>query len=92
MTMTLADRLRCLLLALTDVKTAFVKRQKDVSESALLGVLKDLGAMGPAAPGKPAAPSLKYLDASKFAAAIAAVNALPKTNEIMCQRAEQRAD
>ena len=66
-------------LTLADVKTAFVKRQKDVSESALLGVLKDLGAMGPAAPGKPAAPSLKYLDASKFAAAIAAVNALPKT-------------
>lgn len=66
-------------LTLADVKTAFVKRQKDVSESALLGVLKDLGATGPAAPGKPAAPSLKYLDASKFAAAIAAVNALPKT-------------
>ncbi len=66
-------------LTLADVKTAFVKRQKDVSESALLGVLKDLGALGPAAPGKPAAPSLKYLDASEFAAAIAAVNALPKT-------------
>ena len=66
-------------LTLADVKTAFVKRQKDVSESALLGVLKDLGAMGPAAPGKPAAPSLKYLDASKFAQAVAAVAALPKT-------------
>ncbi len=68
-----------LTLTLADVKTAFVKRQKDVSESALLGVLKDLGAMGPAAPGKPAAPSLKYLDASKFAQAVAAVAALPKT-------------
>lgn len=64
---------------LADVKKAFVARQKDVSESALLDVLKSLGAIGPGAPGTPPAPSLKHLDASKFAAAIAAVNALPKT-------------
>jgi len=64
---------------LADVKKAFVARQKDVSEAALLAVLKDLGAVGAGAPGQPPAPSLKHLDASKFAAAIAAVNALPKT-------------
>lgn len=64
---------------LKDVKAAFVKRQKDVSEAALLGVLKELGAIGPGAPGTPPAPSLKHLAADKFAAAIAAVNALPKT-------------
>ena len=64
---------------LKDVKAAFVKRQKDVSEAALLAVLKDLGALGAGAPGQPPTPSLKHLDASKFAAAIAAVNALPKT-------------
>ena len=64
---------------LKDVKAAFVKRQKDVSETALLAVLKDLGALGAGAPGQPPTPSLKHLDASKFAAAIAAVNALPKT-------------
>ena len=66
-------------LVLADVKKAFVARQKDVSEAALLGVLKDLGAVGTGAPGVAPAPSLKHLDASKFAAAIAAVNALPKT-------------
>jgi hypothetical protein len=66
-------------LVLADVKKAFVSRQKDVSESALLGVLIALGAIGTAAPGKPAAPSLKHLTADKFAAAVAAVNALPKT-------------
>ncbi len=65
--------------ALADVKKAFVARQKDVSETALLAVLKDLGALGAGAPGQPPTPSLKHLDASKFAAAIAAVNALPKT-------------
>ncbi len=65
--------------ALADVKKAFVARQKDVSESALLGVLKDLGAVGAGAPGQPLTPSLKFLAADKFAAAIAAVNALPKT-------------
>lgn len=64
---------------LKDVKAAFVKRQKDVSEAALLGVLKELRAIGPGAPGTPPAPSLKHLAADKFAAAIAAVNALPKT-------------
>lgn len=64
---------------LADVKKAFVARQKDVSEAALLGVLKELGAVGPGAPGTPPAPSLKHLAADKFAAAIAAVNALPKT-------------
>ncbi len=64
---------------LKDVKAAFVKRQKDVSEAALLAVLKDLGALGAGAPGQPPTPSLKHLDASKFAAAIAAVQALPKT-------------
>ncbi len=64
---------------LADVKKAFVARQKDVSEAALLAVLKDLGALGAGAPGQPPTPSLKHLDASKFAAAIAAVNALPKT-------------
>ncbi len=64
---------------LKDVKAAFVKRQKDVSEAALLGVLKELGAIGPGAPGTPPTPSLKHLAADKFAAAIAAVNALPKT-------------
>lgn len=64
---------------LKDVKAAFVKRQKDVSEAALLGVLKELGAIRPGAPGTPPAPSLKHLAADKFAAAIAAVNALPKT-------------
>ncbi len=64
---------------LPDVKKAFVARQKDVSEAALLAVLKDLGALGAGAPGQPPTPSLKHLDASKFAAAIAAVNALPKT-------------
>jgi hypothetical protein len=62
-----------------DVKAAFLKRQSEVSESALLGVLCELGAFGPAEPGKPPAPSLKHLDASKFATAIAAVNRLPKT-------------
>lgn len=66
-------------LVLADVKKAFVARQKEVSEAALLGVLKDLGALGAGAPGQPATPSLKFLDASKFAQAIAAVNALPKT-------------
>jgi hypothetical protein len=66
-------------LMLKDVKAAFVARQKEVTESALLGVLKELGAVGPGAPGQPAAPSLKHLAADKFAAAIAAVNALPKT-------------
>ena len=66
-------------LVLADVKKVFVTRQKDVSESALLGVLIALGAIGTAAPGKPAAPSLKHLTADKFAAAVAAVNALPKT-------------
>jgi hypothetical protein len=66
-------------LVLADVKKAFVARQKDVAESALLGVLKELGAIGAGAPGTAPAPSLKHLDASKFAAAIAAVNALPKT-------------
>ena len=66
-------------LGLADVKKAFVARQKDVSEAALLGVLKELGAIGPGAPGTPPAPSLKHLAADKFAAAIAAVNALPKT-------------
>ena len=64
---------------LADVKKAFVARQKDVSEAALLGVLKELGAIGPGAPGTPPAPSLKHLTADKFAQAIAAVNALPKT-------------
>ena len=64
---------------LKDVKAAFVKRQKDVSETALLEVLKQLGAIGQGAPGTPPAPSLKYLAADKYAAAIAAVNALPKT-------------
>jgi hypothetical protein len=66
-------------LVLADVKKAFVARQKDVAESALLGVLKELGAIGVGAPGTPPAPSLKHLAADKFAAAIAAVNALPKT-------------
>jgi len=66
-------------LVLADVKKAFVGRQKDVSESALLDVLKTLGAVGPGAPGTPPAPSLKHLTADKFAAAVAAVNALPKT-------------
>lgn len=66
-------------LVLADVKKAFVARQKDVSEAALLGVLKELGAVGAGAPGTPPAPSLKHLDSSKFAAAIAAVNTLPKT-------------
>ena len=65
--------------ALADVKKAFVARQKDVSEAALLAVLKDLGAVGAGAPGQPPTPSLKFLAADKFAAAIAAVNALPKT-------------
>ena len=64
---------------LADVKKAFVARQKDVSEAALLAVLKDLGALGAGAPGQPPTPSLKHLDASKFAAAIAAVQKLPKT-------------
>lgn len=64
---------------LADVKKAFVARQKDVSEAALLAVLKDLGALGAGAPGQPPTPSLKHLDASKFAQAVAAVNALPKT-------------
>ena len=66
-------------LMLADVKKAFVARQKDVSEAALLGVLKELGAVGAGAPGTPPAPSLKHLAADKFAAAIAAVNALPRT-------------
>ena len=66
-------------LLLADVKKAFVARQKDVSEAALLGVLKELGAVGAGAPGTPPAPSLKHLAADKFAAAIAAVNALPRT-------------
>ena len=66
-------------LVLADVKKVFVARQKDVSESALTGVLKDLGALAAGAPGQPLTPSLKALDPSKFAAAIAAVNALPKT-------------
>src|ERR1700675_449695 len=66
-------------LVLADVKKAFVARQKDVAESALLGVLKELGAIGAGAPGTAPAPSLKHLDASKFAAAIAAVQNLPKT-------------
>ena len=65
--------------ALADVKKAFVARQKDVSESALLGVLKTLGAVGAGAPGDPPAPSLKHLAADKFAAAIEAVQKLPKT-------------
>ncbi len=64
---------------LADVKKAFVARQKDVSEAALLGVLKDLGALGAGPPGSPPTPSLKFLAADKFAAAIAAVQALPKT-------------
>ena len=64
---------------LADVKKVFVGRQKDVSESALLGVLKDLSAVGAGAPGQPLTPSLKFLAADKFAAAIAAVQALPKT-------------
>ena len=64
---------------LADVKKAFVARQKDVSESALLGVLKNLGAVGAGAPGQPLTPSLKFLATDKFAAAIAAVNALAKT-------------
>jgi hypothetical protein len=64
---------------LADVKKAFVGRQKDVSESALLDVLKSLGAVGAGAPGQPLTPSLKFLAADKFAAAIAAVQALPKT-------------
>jgi hypothetical protein len=68
-------------LLLKDVKEAFVKRQKDVSEAALLGVLTSLGAVGAGAPGTPPAPSLKHLDASKFAAAIAAVQALPTTKK-----------
>ena len=63
---------------LADVKKAFMSRRKDVAESALLGVLKELGAIGPGAPGTPPAPSLKHLTADKFAAAIAAVQALPK--------------
>jgi hypothetical protein len=66
-------------LVLADVKKAFVARQKEVSEAALLGVLTSLGAVGAGAPGQPLTPSLKHLDSSKFAAAIAAVNALPKT-------------
>lgn len=66
-------------LVLADVKKAFVARQKEVSEAALLGVLKDLGALGAGAPGQPPTPSLKFLAAEKFAQAIAAVNALPKT-------------
>ena len=64
---------------LADVKKAFVGRQKDVSESALLDVLKNLGAVGAGAPGQPLTPSLKFLAADKFAAAIAAVQSLPKT-------------
>ena len=64
---------------LADVKKAFVARQKDVSEAALLAVLKDLGALAAGAPGQPPTPSLKFLAADKFAAAIAAVQALPKT-------------
>ncbi len=64
---------------LPDVKKAFVARQKDVSEAALLDILKNLGAVGAGASGQPLTPSLKFLAADKFAAAIAAVNALPKT-------------
>ena len=64
---------------LTDVKKAFVGRQKDVSESALLDVLKSLGAVGAGAPGQPLTPSLKFLAADKFAAAIELVSKLPKT-------------
>jgi hypothetical protein len=66
-------------LVLADVKKVFVARHKDVSESALLDVLKTLGAVGAVAPGQPLTPSLKFLAADKFAAAVAAVNALPKT-------------
>ena len=65
--------------ALADVKKAFVARQKDVSEAALLGVLKELGAVGAGAPGTPPTPSLKYLAADKFAVAIELVSKLPKT-------------
>lgn len=63
---------------LADVKKAFVARQKEVAESALTGVLLALGASAPG-PGGAIVPSLKHLDPSKFAEAIAKVNALPKT-------------
>jgi hypothetical protein len=66
-------------LTLKDVKEVFKKRQAEVTESALLGVLTELGAVSQGAPGQPPAPSLKALTADKFAAAVAAVNALPKT-------------
>ena len=66
-------------LTLADVKKVVVKRQKDVSEAALLGVLTELGAVAPGAPGQPAGPSLKALDPSKFALAIEKFLGLPKT-------------
>jgi hypothetical protein len=65
-------------LTLQDVKTAFVKRQKDTAESALTGILIELGAVGPGPNGAPT-PSLKLLKPELFGAAIEKLHLLPKT-------------
>jgi hypothetical protein len=65
-------------LTMKDVKAAFLRRQKDAPESALLGILIELGATAPGPGGAPT-PALKLLTADKFALAIAKLAALPKT-------------